>query len=144
MGWIATQNKEILARIAALKDYTTICHSAPSEILAIVALQNRARIFDQQLQRLHRNISVLESFFAEYIDIFQWNRPVGSSVCFPRLLLEQSASSFCEALLRDTNIMLAPSGLFQFGDQHVRVGFGREDLPEVISRFANYLDDKIR
>jgi aspartate/methionine/tyrosine aminotransferase len=87
---------------------------------------------------------VLESFFGEYDDIFQWNRPVGSSVCFPRLLLEQRAASFCDALLTDTSIMLAPSGLFQFGDQHVRVGFGREDLPQIINLLADYLDHNIR
>jgi len=144
MGWITSQDKKVLARVAALKDYTTICQSAPSEILAIIALQNRATIFDQQLQRLQRNISVLESFFGEYDHVFRWNRPIGSSICFPRLLIEQSADSFCAALLKDTSIMLAPSGLFQFGDQHIRVGFGREDMPQVINRLAEYLDQYIR
>lgn len=144
MGWITSQDKKVLARVAALKDYTTICQSAPSEILAIIALQNRATIFDQQLQRLQRNISVLESFFGEYDHVFRWNRPIGSSICFPRLLLEQGAESFCTAVLKDTSIMLAPSSIFNFGDQHFRVGFGREDLPQVISRLTDFLDQYIR
>ena len=143
MGWIATQNKEVLARIAALKDYTTICHSAPSEILAIIALKNRTKIIEMQLRRLRRNISVLDSFFSEYGDYFQWHRPLGSSLSFPRLLFEDSASSFCEKLLKNTGILLTPSSLFKFGDQHIRVGFGKEDLPEVISKFATYLDQNI-
>jgi len=33
IGWIATHRAEILNRIATLKDYTTICNSAPSELL---------------------------------------------------------------------------------------------------------------
>ena len=143
MGWLATQNKEALGKIAALKDYTTICHSAPSEILAIIALKNRNKIIDMQLRRLRRNISVLDSFFSEYGDYFQWHRPLGSWVSFPRLLFEDSASSFCEKLLKDTGVLLVPSGLFDFGDQHVRVGFGREDLPQVINRYAEYLDQYI-
>lgn len=144
MGWIASQNHEVLERIVALKDYTTICHSAPSEILAIMALQNRSTIIGQQLHRLRKNITVLDSFFADYDDCFKWNRPVGSSICFPRLLIQQSASGFCEELVRETGIMLVPSSLFQFGDQHVRIGFGRENLPEVIERFSAYLDLYVR
>ena len=111
---------------------------------AIIALKNRNKIIDMQLRRLRRNISVLDSFFSEYGDYFQWHRPLGSSVSFPSLLFEDSASSFCEKLLKDTGVLLVPSGLFDFGDQHVRVGFGREDLPQVINRFAEYLDQYIR
>ncbi len=38
--------------------------------------------------------------------------------------------------------MLAPSRIFDFGDQHVRIGFGREDLPDVLDRFGEYLDER--
>ena len=49
---------------------------------------------------------------------------------------------FCERLVQETGIMLAPSRTFQFGNHHVRVGFGRENLPLVIEQFARYLDQK--
>lgn len=38
IGWVATRNEEIYRKMAALKDYTTICNSAPSEFLAELAL----------------------------------------------------------------------------------------------------------
>ena len=41
VGWIATRDRALRARIAALKDYTTICIAAPSEILALIALGAR-------------------------------------------------------------------------------------------------------
>ena len=41
IGWLACRDRELLARIAAIKDYTTICSSAPSEILALIALRRR-------------------------------------------------------------------------------------------------------
>src|SRR5438094_677109 len=41
IGWIASRDKLLRDRVAALKDYTTICNSAPSEILALVALRAR-------------------------------------------------------------------------------------------------------
>jgi len=35
--------------------------------------------------------------------------------------------------------MLLPGSVFSYGTRHVRLGFGREDLPEVVARFAEYL-----
>jgi DNA-binding transcriptional MocR family regulator len=32
IGWVASQDAALLERVAALKDYTTICSSAPSEV----------------------------------------------------------------------------------------------------------------
>ncbi len=141
-GWIATTNHEVLARVAALKDYTTICASAPSEILALIALRNRGTILAQQRERLQRNLAVLDDFFAQHADCFRWNRPTGGSICFPRLLLLQGADAFCQALIQEAGIMLVPSRVFGFGDAHVRVGFGRENLPEVIHHLAGYLSRK--
>ena len=140
IGWIATQDRELLARIAALKDYTTICASAPSEILAIFALANRESIVSGHRQRITRNLAILDGFFADYGDFLQWNKPLGGSIGFPRLLLRKGATEFCNALVEDTGIMLAPSSVFHYGDSHVRFGFGRENLPEVIDYFKEYLD----
>jgi aspartate/methionine/tyrosine aminotransferase len=144
MGWIVSHDHEVLERMTALKDYTTICHSAPSEILAIVALRSRASIITRQLKRVRRNLVVLDEFFREYRGCFRWNRPVGGSICFPRMLAVEDTLAFCEELVKDTGIMLVPSAMFQFGDHHVRIGFGRDSLPEVVTKFAQYLDRRFR
>jgi aspartate/methionine/tyrosine aminotransferase len=39
IGWLITHDATILQKCRFWKDYTTICCSAPSEILAIIALQ---------------------------------------------------------------------------------------------------------
>jgi aspartate/methionine/tyrosine aminotransferase len=61
-------------------------------------------------------------------------------MCFPRLVFEKPASEFCDELVKETGIMLVPSSMFQYGDRHVRLGFGRENLPEVIEELAVYLE----
>lgn len=138
VGWMVSKNHDILSRMSELKDYTTICASAPSEILAIVALKNRDRIISRQRERVQRNLSILDEFFVRN-NAFSWNRPAGGSICFPKLLISQSASEFCDRLVKETGIMLLPSSTFQFGDRHVRIGFGRDNLPEVIALFSDYL-----
>jgi aspartate/methionine/tyrosine aminotransferase len=144
VGWIVSKDHAVLGQMAALKDYTTICGSAPSEILAIIALRSRTAIIEAQLRRLRSNLAVLDEFFDEFQDCLDWVRPVGGSVCFPRLLVDRDASVFCDELIEQTGIMLVPSTVFGFGERHVRIGFGRNDLPEVIECFADYLADRFR
>ncbi len=40
IGWIATHDERLFRELAAFKDYTTICNSAPSEFLATIALRH--------------------------------------------------------------------------------------------------------
>lgn len=140
IGWLASQDADILRRVAQLKDYTTICNSAPSEILAIAALRSRLAILEEQRARVSRNVRVLDGFFSKYQALFRWNRPVGGSVSFPRVLAVDDTSTFCEELIQATGILLVSSSQFQYGQHHVRMGFGRENLPQVIERFGDYLD----
>ena len=38
--------------------------------------------------------------------------------------------------------MLVRSVMFQYGNHHVQVGFGRDNLPQVLMVFTDYLDRK--
>jgi aspartate/methionine/tyrosine aminotransferase len=139
IGWLATRAQDIIARAARLKDYTTICASAPSEILAIIALKRRDGIIARQQARIRTNLAVLEAFMAAHGDVFRWRRPAGGSICFPVFLRPEGAEAFCRRLVEETGIMMLPASPFQYGDRHVRIGFGRDNLPEVLQRLADYL-----
>jgi aspartate/methionine/tyrosine aminotransferase len=143
-GWLVSQDSQVLNSISQLKDYTTICASAPAEVLALTALRNKDQIIAQQVGRLRRNFEHLEGFFTNYQHLFSWQKPSGGSICFPRMHAVEDTYTFCEQLLADTGIMLAPSRVFQYGDQHVRIGFGRENLPQVVDRFSEYLDKRFQ
>jgi aspartate/methionine/tyrosine aminotransferase len=139
IGWLATRDRDLITRTAQLKDYTTICAGAPSEILAIIALDNQKAIVAGQHERLHANLQMLAAFMAAHDDCFHWQRPRGGSICFPGLRRPEGAQVFCRKLVEKAGIMLLPSAPFQYGDQHVRIGFGRQNLPEVLQRFDAYL-----
>ena len=144
IGWLVSRCDEELERVSMLRDYTTICSSAPSEILAVMALRSRKSIIGKQLERVRRNVKLLDGFFSKYEDLFRWNRPAGGSVCFPRMLIDPDTGTFCERLIEETGIMLVPSSIFQYGGNHVRIGFGRDDLAEVIKMFSGYLTKQYR
>jgi aspartate/methionine/tyrosine aminotransferase len=141
IGWVASREPKILEQMRLLKDYTTICNSAPSEILGLMALRDRENIIAGQMVRIRRNIKILDDFFSKHSDCVSWNPPSGGSICFPRLSLTDDTSEFCETLIRKTGIMLVPSRIFQYGNHHVRIGFGRESFPEIIERFSAYIDE---
>ena len=139
IGWLASQNIDVIRQISTLKDYTTICNSAPSEVLGIMALQNKSVLVDSAVKRLIRNLEILDQFMASHIDQFKWHRPQAGPVCFTRLKGDQSAAEFCDTIVKNTGVLLVPANIFHFGDRHVRIGFGRENLPEVLNRFDAYL-----
>jgi len=63
IGWIATQNTDVYDRMAALKDYTTICNSAPSEFLTEGALRHREKLVARNLGLITRNLALLSIAF---------------------------------------------------------------------------------
>jgi len=139
IGWLASRDRDFLARAARLKDYTTICSSAPSEILAIIALANRKTIIARQRERLRINRAHVEAFMGAHPSTFRWMNPAGGSIAFPGFLRPEGAEAFCRRLVEKTGIMLLPAVPFQYGDRHVRIGFGRENLPAVLQRLGDYL-----
>lgn len=139
IGWLATRDRELYGKLAAYKDYTTICSSAPSEILSIIALRNREAIVERHLGRVRRNLALLDSFFSEHVDLFEWNRPRAGTIAFPRYKGKEGAHALCQRLVREAEIMLLPSTVYDYDDQHVRVGFGRENLQEGLEKYNDFL-----
>jgi len=144
LGWLATRDADALRRIAEMKDYTTICHSAPSEILGIGALRAREALIARQRERIRRNLVRLGAFFEEYADCFRWNRPTGGTVGFPHVECADDSDRFCADLVNEAGILLLPGSVFSYGTRHVRIGFGREDFPGSLDRLAAYLDERFR
>jgi len=143
IGWLATRDRAVLDRCARQKDYTTICSSAPSEVLALIGLRARERVLARSRAIVGANLAVLDDFFARRADALTWVRPEGGSIGFPRLVpagpAGTSADRFAAALVEKTGVLLLPSSTFGFGDSHFRIGLGRTDLPEAIEAVDGFL-----
>src|SRR5439155_8610771 len=72
VGWIASHDEGLLRRCAAQKDYTTICGSAPSEVLALVGLRARERVLARSRGIIGANLPLLDDFFSRQLDRFEW------------------------------------------------------------------------
>jgi aspartate/methionine/tyrosine aminotransferase len=139
IGWVASHNAAVLARMAALKDYTTICSSAPSEYLAELALRQRVRIASRNLQIIHDNLSLLEPFFASRADRFEWVRPKAGPIAFPRLHGED-IEQFCHKLVTSSGVLLLPGTMYDHPGNHFRLGFARKNMPQALDKLEQFLD----
>lgn len=138
VGWVCCRDRELLARMASVKDYLSICGSAPSEYLAGCALAAREAILARMNRLLAQNRRLLSDFFLDRSDLFHFVAPRGGLTAFPGLR-QGTADDFCEALLAASGVLLLPGSLY--GEEwpgRFRIGFGRADFAENIERLAAF------
>ena len=66
VGWVACQDKILLKKILNTKYYTSICNSAPAEILSLISLKNKDFILDRNNQIVSQNLKLLDNFMEKY------------------------------------------------------------------------------
>jgi aspartate/methionine/tyrosine aminotransferase len=137
IGWIATRDRTLRARLAALKDYTTICNSAPSEILALIALRAQGALLARTFAIMRANLAVLDDFFRRAPTLFRWVRPRAGSVCFPELVTG-NVDDFAAQLVEREGVLILPASQFGHPDNRFRLGFGRSDMPEGLARLERF------
>jgi len=138
IGWIATKNKKIYEKMASLKDYTTICSSAPSEFLAEVAMRNRAKLAERNIGIIKNNLAVIDDLFVRYSDLFSWVRPQAGSMGFPRLL-KGNVEEFCDKLVKKAGVLLLPGSMYDDSRNHFRLGLGRKNLSQAVGKLEEFL-----
>ncbi|MBN2114951.1 MAG: aminotransferase class I/II-fold pyridoxal phosphate-dependent enzyme [Anaerolineales bacterium] len=138
IGWVATKNRKIYEKMASLKDYTTICNSAPSEFLAEVAMRNRTKLAERNLDIIKNNLAVIDDLFARHSDLFSWVRPQAGSMAFPRYL-GGSVENFCDELVKKASVLLLPGSVYDDAQNHFRLGLGRKNLPPAVEKLEEFL-----
>ncbi len=140
IGWIATKNKTILEHIAVLKEYTTICNSAPSEFLAGVGLRNRQTIIDRNLKIVKKNLQLFDDFFVKYEDLFGWYKPKAGPISFVKMKLDEDDKGFAERALKNKKLLLLPGWIYDYPG-FFRVGFGRDQIVESLPVFEQFIEE---
>lgn len=138
IGWIATKNKRIHEKMASLKDYTTICNSAPSEFLAEIAMRNRQKLTERNLGIIKQNLEVIDDLFSRRADLFSWVRPQAGSMAFPRYL-GGNVEIFVDELVKKAGVLLLPGSVYDDSRNHFRLGLGRRNLPQAVEKLEEVL-----
>jgi aspartate/methionine/tyrosine aminotransferase len=139
IGWLVTSDTGLRDRWIAFKDYTTICSSAPSEILALMGLNARHQILARNLAIIRNNLATAEQFFSRHAQLFDWLPPQAGSVAFPRWTGPGTVESLCQELVERQGVMVVPGSLFDVHGGHFRLGLGRRNFPDALDRVEQHL-----
>ncbi len=141
-GWLIVTDDEARASIINWKHYTTICPAAPSEYLALVALEAGAELAERNKGIIRGNLRMAESFFAEWRGFFTWRPPQAGSVALVGLAVE-SANTYCHDLAQSAGVLLLPASFMGYDDRHVRFGFGRHSFPSALKHYQALLKKNV-
>ncbi|MEO0357412.1 MAG: pyridoxal phosphate-dependent aminotransferase [Pseudomonadota bacterium] len=138
VGWIACQDRALLSKMERLKHYLSICNSGPSERLSLIGLKARDQILARNNAIVDENLVKWDAFFARHTDLFEWQRPQGSCMAFPRYKGPEGVEEFCRALVEDSGVLFLPSTIYRSDlgptpTDRFRLGCGRKNLDEGIA-----------
>jgi aspartate/methionine/tyrosine aminotransferase len=149
IGWLACRDRGLLVRFERYKHFLSICNSAPSEVLARIALENRERILDRNRAIVRDNLVLLEKFFAAHEPLFDWRVPDGGCIGFIRYKGAEGVEEFTRRLVEEAGVLLLPSSVYRSDlgpvpQDHFRIGFGRLIVPRAIEALAAWLEGRHR
>ncbi len=133
LGWLVCRDAAQLARVRELKLYTTICSSAPSELLVALALRHAEEVVERNRRLVLANLPLLDAFLERRAELFRWVRPSAGPIGFPRVSGVEDVRAWCEGIAERASVLLLPGDVY--GEpSHVRLGFGRANLEQAIER----------
>jgi aspartate/methionine/tyrosine aminotransferase len=134
MGWVVTRAPGVLERLVTYKDYTTICSSAPGEVLGLMVLRASRAVLDRNRALIQANLARAQAFTARHASLFRWMAPQGGSIAFPAWTGPGSVDAFCQRVLAAQNTLIVPGRFFGHAGSHLRLGLGRANFAEALRR----------
>ena len=147
IGWIASQDADIIAKMESLKHYLSICNSGPSERLAKIALTHRDKLLARNCMIVDENLPKWDAFFNRFSELFDWYQPDGACTAYPRYKGSDGVDAFTRSLVEDSGVLLLPSTIYrsELGDtptDRFRLGFGRQGLEHGLAVMEEHIASK--
>ncbi len=133
LGWLTTHIHGFIEAGLKIKDFTTICHSGPSEILGLIALRAGEGLLARNLAIVRHNSSLAGAYLGEYPELFHWLPPQAGSIAFPAWTGPGSVEALCQSALDREGLMVVPGSIFDYPGPHFGVGLGRRNFPEALA-----------
>ena len=144
-GWIVTKNRELFAKMLAVKEQICICTSILDEECAYQVLSRR----EELMKDIRADISVKFKILCEYMEsqsCLDWVKPAGGVVCFPRIKPEIAldTAEFYDVLNNRYGTFVGPGRWFDMDDRFFRVGYawpGQDELRQGLLNISRAVAD---
>ena len=101
VGWLATRDRELLDAVAQVRDYTSLCSPAPSEVLGVIALRAAGALVERSRAIIAANLPLVDELFAAHA------RPARLGAAVGRARSASRATSAARASTRSTSASCA-------------------------------------
>jgi aspartate/methionine/tyrosine aminotransferase len=138
VAWLVCRDPDVRRSISDVKLYTTICSSAPSELLLALALRHEPRLVERSRALVLANLPLVDALLERRAELFSWVRPDAGPIGFAAVEGVQDVRSWCEEIAQQAGVLLLPGDVYE-QPAHVRIGFGRAQTPQAITRLEEHL-----
>ena len=144
VGWIACQDRALLAKVLLAKSGLSSCLAAPNEVLAHIALRAEARIVARNRSIAEANLGLLQACLNRHSQVFEPARPNNLAFFAPRVLLAPDAGDFATHLVAAAGVLVLPwtlwrSPLAEVPADRLRIGLGGADMGHALAALDDYL-----
>lgn len=133
VGWIGCRDRDLLGRIGRTKHYLSICNAAPSERLALIALEQADAVLARTRAIARDGLARVQAFLAEFPHLFESYQPDGGVVIYPLYLGTDGAEAFVRAMVDEAGVVLLPPSVYASAlgptpEDRFRIGYGRAGI----------------
>ena len=144
IGWIACRDRDLLERMVRYKHYLSICNSAPSERLAVVALGAADAILTRTRAFARAGLAKIQAFLAEFDRLFESYTPDGGVVMYPRYRGDDGVEAFAKRLVEESGVVVLPPSVYRSAltptpVDRFRIGYGRASIDAGLAAMRAHL-----
>lgn len=142
IGWVICQDLDIIEKLLKAQHMYGVCFSRAGEIQAMMALRASGDIIGRNMKIIKENLMLLDDFFEEYTDLFEWVRPRAGGTGFVKFKGPLSGDELGAQLLK-VGILVFPPYIFDCEaelKQYFRIGFSRRTMPAALTAFKEFVD----
>ena len=143
VGWLITQDAALSHELQELKSYVTICASGPSEILALIGLENWRTLTKRTVDIVQQNIAHCRQFFGQFGDLFWVSYPQSGTITLVELKADMPVGDFADLAVAEQGVMVLPAGIMLFEGNYFRLGLGRRSLPHALEPIGQVINDHL-
>jgi aspartate/methionine/tyrosine aminotransferase len=125
IGWLITQDEELMEQLLAAKEMMYISNAALDEAIALQFYQRKEKFARVINKKAMDNFLLLSAWLQQEPNL-EYVLPQGGVVCFPRFKNPEAINipQFYHILLQQYKTMTGPGHWFAMPDRYMRIGFG--------------------
>jgi aspartate/methionine/tyrosine aminotransferase len=138
IGWVAGP-EDFIEMINRQRDYHVISCGMIDDRLATVAIENKDKIINRNVEILRNNIKMLDDWVSNE-PLISYVKPKSGTTAFLKYDMDMPSEELCKKLLDETGVMLLPGSALDM-EGYLRVGYA--NTPSIIEtgleKFSKFL-----